>query len=271
MKQWGIPFVVLLLLLLSACNEQQSTEEIYDRAIEETEKLQTVKIQRNQTLRAQQESFRTQLEGFVQYNPLEAFGTMRMTLLNLSEPLEMEVYLNNNKWEIRPKQFGASWQTREREEFEDVIFENPTVYMNLFEPYKEEFLKKEIEIAYMEGTEPEDVNQSENEEEEPRIPAYEISFRGSDEQYRPLVKQHLEQMGLLKHSDLNVDEVMDTVEIERIDMTIFVDKETFQVHRMQTRFRYLVNILGEFRVIDESLLLRFAEHNEAIEFEELIN
>ncbi|GAE26253.1 hypothetical protein JCM9140_2301 [Halalkalibacter wakoensis JCM 9140] len=138
--------------------------------------------------------------------------------------------------------------------------------MEAFLPYNNEFLMKESEILYYD---PENEEVLLDEEAE-TISVYEVSFRGSDEQYRPLVLQHIEQMGLADHPNLNMDDVMESIEIERIDMTIFVDVETFDVHRFQTRFRYTVEILDEFRVIDESLLLRFQNHNEPVSIEEKI-
>ncbi len=268
-----------LSLLLSACGDGLRPEKVYDNAVKATEEVDTVMMQRNQTLRAQDESFSTSMVGHIRYEPLEALTTMRISLINLSEPVQMNMYLNEDKWLVRPEQYGADWEERDRSSFDDVVFEQPTVLLEEFMPYREQFLMKEIEIVYNEdatnqiedvaGEATEEEGEADKEKNLVTYEAYEVSFRGSDEQYKPLIRQHIEQMGLADLPGVNLDEVMETVQIERIDMTARIEKETFYVHRFHTRFRYLVEILGEYRVIDESLLLRFKDHNEPIDFEAL--
>ncbi len=267
MKQLVLPVVILLSIVLAGCSEQMQTEEIYDRAITATEELESVTFQRNQTLRAQQESFRSAMNGVIQYEPLEVYSDVQMHLLNLNESVDMDMLITEDEWKVRPYQPGAMWQERNREDMTDPLFDDPTSLLKEFEPYKESFLMKQSNIRYYEPGQQE----TDEVDEEELIPTYEISFRGADEQYKPLVQKHIEQMGLASHENVNIEEVMDSVEIERIDMTIFIDQETFDVHRFQTRFRYVVQILDEYRVIDESLLVRFQDHNQPITIDEFVN
>ncbi|MDV2886380.1 DUF6612 family protein [Alkalihalophilus pseudofirmus] len=276
MKRLTLSIAAGLSFLLVGCSEHPPTEEIYEQAISQTEQLETVQFQRNQTLRAQQDSFRGQLLGGVQYDPQRFYGELEMELLNLNESLKMKMYLDEENWQVRQDQEDTEWEDYNREEFEDALLEHPSLLLEWFTPYQDQFLMKETTIAPFqleeEGAEEEgtdEENESTEEIEEERIDVYEISFRGSDEQYKPLVEQHIQQMNVANNANAEIEEIMDTVEIERIDMTVFVDAETYDVHRLQTRFRYLAYIQGEYRVIDESVLLRFHEHNQEIDFETL--
>ncbi|MDV2684331.1 DUF6612 family protein [Alkalihalophilus lindianensis] len=279
MKRLGLVMALSISFLLVGCDDHPPTSEIYEQAIEVTDQLESVKFQRNQTMRAQQDSFRGQMNGAVVYEPLEFYGSMEMNLLNLNEALQLESYVNDSEWLVRQNQQEAEWEEYDRTEFQDTLLEHPSLMLEWFEPYQDQFLMKETAISPFqeqedestEGENGEEVDAETEEVEVEKIDVYEISFRGADEQYKPLVQTHIEQMGLVNRSSVNLDDVMETVEIERIDMTVFVDKETYDVHRLQTRFRYLVYIEGEYRVIDESLLLRFDQHNEPIDFDELKN
>ncbi len=266
MKRLFLPTMIGVAMMLSGCGDQLKAVQVYEEAITATEQLESITFQRNQTLTAQQESFRSGMEGVIEYNPLQAYAEIQMNLLNLTESLDMEMYVTDNEWRVRPNNPGATWQARDRNGLDDIIFENPARLFEVFQPYSEEFLMKESEILFYDPENEELLMDKEVE----TIPVYEVSFRGSDEQYRPLVLQHVNQMGLADRPNINMDDVMESIDIERIDMTIFVDVETFDVHRFQTRFRYTVEILDEYRVIDESLLLRFQNHNEPVTIEEKI-
>ncbi|WP_332698826.1 DUF6612 family protein [Halalkalibacter lacteus] len=269
--------IVSLMLVLAGCGEELSPEEVYDNGISSMEKLDMASLSRTQTLRAQQESFRTSMDVDVQFSPLEMYGTVEMTLLNLKDPLLFFLYVDDDEWLTKPDRDGADWEAIPREELQDLVLEEPASLLNVFKPYQNEFLMKDVEVVYTEDGEEvdlieEDVEVEEvavDEAEEVSISAYEVSFRGSDEKYKPLVRQHLEQMNLMDLQGVDLDAVMETVEIERIDMTAQIEKETFDVHRFQTRFRYLVEVLDEYRVIDESVIFRLNNHNEEIDFKQL--
>ncbi|MFC0469982.1 DUF6612 family protein [Halalkalibacter kiskunsagensis] len=269
--------IVSLMLVLAGCGEELSPKEVYDNGLVQMEQLETASLSRTQTLRAQQESFRTSMDVDVQFSPLEMYGTIEMTLLNLKDPLLFFLYVDDDEWLTKPDRDGADWEANPREQLQDLVLEEPASLLNVFKPFQNEFLMKDVEMVYTEGEEEvdlleEDVEVEEvavDESEEVSISAYEVSFRGSDEKYKPLVRQHLEQMNLTDLQGVDLNAVMETVEIERIDMTAQIEKETFDVHRFQTRFRYLVEVLDEYRVIDESVIIRLNNHNEQIDFEQI--
>ncbi|MDT8858826.1 hypothetical protein N0O92_01200 [Alkalihalobacillus sp. MEB130] len=271
----SISIGLILLILLTGCRESISTEEVYDRGLATLEDLETVFLDRTQTIRAQQNSFRTSMEADVQFEPLEFYGTVQMSLLDLREPLHFDMYVNDEEWLTLPEYHGATWETNEREQFEDVVLEDLPSLLAVFKPYRHEFLMKGVDVVYTDGGSDVEVIDEDEEVEleegdiEQVVPAYEVSFRGSDEKYKPLIRTHLEQMNLSELQGVDLDSIMDTVEIERIDMIIQVAQDSFDVLRFQTRFRYLVEVLDEFHVIDESVAINLRNHNEPIDFEKV--
>ncbi|WP_332629790.1 DUF6612 family protein [Halalkalibacter flavus] len=269
--------ILMVIIILTGCRESISTEEVYDEGLAQLEQLETVSLSRTQSLRAQQQTFRSTMEADVQFEPLEMYGTIEMSLLDLREPLQFQMYLNDDEWLSLPDHQGATWETNDREQFDDVVFENISSLLSIYKPYRHEFLMKEVDVVFAEDvTEVEVIDEDEEvdlelEENENKkiVAAYEVSFRGSDEKYKPLVRSHLEQMNLSELQGVDLDSVMESVEIERIDMIVQVDQETFDILRFQTRFRYLVEVLDEFHVIDESVIINLRDHNEPIDFDQL--
>ncbi|GAJ97354.1 hypothetical protein JCM19055_206 [Geomicrobium sp. JCM 19055] len=113
---------------------------------------------------------------------------------------------------------------------------NPIDEMNRYEPFQESMLMKEIEDFY------------------------EVSFRTDQEQHIPLVLDKMEQWGMIEE-EINED-LSDVVEIERIDMVAFIDKETYELHQFDTRYRFTVELQGDLQQIDDQQSIVFEHWNE---------
>ncbi|SDI63498.1 DUF6612 family protein [Alteribacillus bidgolensis] len=224
------------LLLLSACGEQQLPEEVYKQSIEAMEELDSVYFTHSNTLSAEQEGVSNFTRGAVQYNdPLEAYIETNMNLIDLEEPVELDVRINGSETEIRENEEWEDHST-EAPELESMI--SPVEDMNFFLEFEEEFLMKEVDDYY------------------------EVSFKGTEERHKSLVEKKLNALGISESAGGLSEEERESIQLERIDMIAYIDKENKLLLGYDSRFSFTIEIAGELRAFNEISYVRYDEYNE---------
>ncbi|MFB4163268.1 DUF6612 family protein [Alteribacillus sp. JSM 102045] len=224
------------LLLLSACGEQQLPEEVYKQSIEAMEELDSVYFTHSNSLNAEQEGVSNFTRGVVQYSdPLEAYIKTNMNLIDLEEPVELDLRVNGDEIEIREKE---EWEEYDTEVSELDSLMRPAEDMNFFLDFEEEFLMKE-EDDY-----------------------YEVSFKGTDERHHTLVEKKLNSLGITESAGGLSQKALDSIQLDRIDMVAYIDKDTDLLLGYDSRFTFTIELAGELREFNEISYVRYEDYNE---------
>ncbi|WP_026701898.1 DUF6612 family protein [Salibacterium aidingense] len=230
-----------LLLLLSACGERQLPEEVYADAMEEMEALDSVYFTHSNVLNAEQEGVSTFTRGALQYEePLQGYLETNMNLVDLENPVEMEVRIDGEDIAIRE---DDEWEPHDTSAEEIQTMLRPTKDLQFFLEFENEFLMKEVT----------DVENTPD--------YYEVSFKGTEERHYSLVEKKLESLGVMPEGGLS-EEQKNAIQLDRIEMTAFIDKETKLLNGYDTRFTFTLPLGGELRSFDERTNVRYENHNE---------
>ncbi|GAK05091.1 hypothetical protein JCM19037_3560 [Geomicrobium sp. JCM 19037] len=235
MKKLGLSLGLSLLVVAAGCGEHEQPEEIFNRSKAVMEdSTESLHFKQWQNLNVSGESTNINTRGATRLQPFELYMISTMDLVDFNEPLEFEFMIDGDeayyKEDGEPTQFADDVQST----VVDMI--NPLDEMDRYAPFEQSMLMKEIEDYY------------------------EVSFRTDQEQHIPLVMEKMEQWGVVEEG--LEDAIEDSIEIERIDMVAFIDKETYQLHQFDTRYRFLVNIQGDLHQIDDQQSLRYEYINE---------
>ncbi len=223
------------LLFTSACGEQELPEEVYKTAMNKMEALDSVYFTESNSLHAAQGGVSTFTRGAVQYNePLEAFMDTDINLVDLSEPLELAWRVQGDKVEVREDE---KWREYDAEQDTFTPLLRPLDDLRFFLSYENEFLMKEEEEYY------------------------EVSFKGTDERHHPLVEKKLESLGITEQIGGLDEKAKNSIQLDRIDMVAFIDKETKLLSGYDTRFTFTIELAGELRSFNERKSVRYDEFN----------
>ncbi|RSL31847.1 hypothetical protein D7Z54_18805 [Salibacterium salarium] len=230
-------------LLMSACGDRELPEEIYADAMTAMEDLDSVYFTYSNTLNAEEDGVSTFTRGALQYDdPLQGYLETNLNVIDISDPVEMDLRVDGNNIEIRE---GEEWEPHDtnREEMSTML--RPEEELSFFLPFEKEFLMKEV--TDMEETDD----------------YYEVSFKGTDERHYSLVEKKLKDLGVSSSSsDGLTDEQLDSLQLDGIEMTAFIDQETKRLNGYDTRFRFTIEIGGELQSFDEITSVRYQDHNE---------
>ncbi|RSL28834.1 hypothetical protein D7Z54_34390 [Salibacterium salarium] len=241
MKKAALFLAGASLLLMSACGEQELPEEVYADMMEEMDNLDSLYFTYSNTLNAEEDGVSTFTRGALQYeDPLQGYLETDLNLIDLGTPVEMDVRIEGDNVEIREE---GEWEPHETstEEFDSML--HPRKELSFFLEFENEFLMKEVT----------DMEEADD--------YYEVSFKGTDEQHHTLVEKKLKALGVTS-SDGLTEEQRDSIQLDRIEMTTFIDKETRFLTGYNTRFSFTVEIGGELQSFNEVTNVRYQDHNE---------
>ncbi|SFE60295.1 DUF6612 family protein [Alteribacillus iranensis] len=223
------------MLVMTACGEQKLPEEVYKEAMGNMEELESVYFTESRSLSAAEEGVGTFTRGAVTYSdPLEAYLESDMNLIDLTEPLELDFRIHGDIVEARENEQWRNYGTT-RDELNTTL--RPQEDLQFFLDFEEEFLMKEEEEYY------------------------EVSFKGVDERHRVLAEQKLQELGVTESLGGLDDATRESIQLNRIDMVAYIDKETMYVTGYDTRFTFSVELAGERQSFNEISNVRYDEFN----------
>ncbi|MFB4160983.1 DUF6612 family protein [Geomicrobium sp. JSM 1781026] len=234
MKKLALSVGLSLLVVMAACGEQDRPEDIYNRSMDVMdESTESTHFKQWQTLNVNGESVRIQSRGAVQLQPFDLYMMATLDLIDFNEPLDYSFRVDGNDAYIiedgEPRQFA--------DDAHDTVVNmiNPIDEMQRYKPYEQSMLMKEIEDYY------------------------EVSFRTDVNDHIPLVLEKMQQWGMEDELDGAIE---DSIDVQRIDMVAFIDKETYELHQLDTRYRFIVELQGDLQQFDDQQSLRFEYINE---------
>ncbi|MBM7631399.1 DUF6612 family protein [Geomicrobium sediminis] len=235
MKKRLMTFGVMMLIVASGCTTTENPEDIFNRSktiLDES--TENVHFKKWQNLQINGESMNANTRGAMQLHPLDAYVISTLDLVDFNEPLEFRIHINDEEAYVEEGEDIRQFSDDIQGSFLSMV--NPIDEMNRYEPFQESMLMKEIEDFY------------------------EVSFRTDQEQHIPLVLNKMEQWGMIDE-ELGED-MADNIEIERIDMVAFIDKETYELHQFDTRYRFTVELQGDLQQVDDQQSIVFDHWNE---------
>ncbi|MGY4688457.1 DUF6612 family protein [Salibacterium sp. K-3] len=230
-----------VLLILGACGEQELPEEVYGDAMETMENLDSVYFTESNTLNAAEEGISTFTRGALRYSdPIQGYMESNMNLVELDTPVELDIRVDGEDIQIRQ---DGEWEAHDTNTGEIQSMLRPNEDLSFFLEFKNEFLMKEV-------TDVEDTPDY-----------YEVSFKGTEERHKVLAEKKLDSLGVMPEDGLS-EEQLNGMELDRIEMTAFIDKETRRLNGYDTRFTFTLELGGELRTFDERTNVRYEDHNE---------
>lgn len=222
-------------LFLSACGDKQLPEEVYKDAMSNMERLESFYFTHSNSLSAAQEGIGTFTRGAVQYNdPLEAYLETDLNVIDVKEAVELDLLIEGEDVKVREDEKWEEYDLTE-EQIDSTI--NIMEDMRFFLSYENEFLMKE-EDDY-----------------------YEVSFKGTDERHHALVEKKLESLGVTEALGGLDEKARESIQLDRVEMVAFVDKETKQLTGFDTRFTFTIELAGEIQSFNEQSNARFSDFN----------
>ncbi|MBB6450437.1 hypothetical protein HNR44_002420 [Geomicrobium halophilum] len=226
-------FLLFIVLLLAGCGTELQPDEIYNQAKENLQQeTDSVYFTSSQALTVNEETVSFDTNGAVRYEPMEGYMVTQMNLIDFQEALEFHFYIDGENISMVD---GGERIIPDADIDEVMSVFNPIEHMNEFNEVEEAMLMKETDEHY------------------------EVSIRTDNEAHIHLIEHRMEGWESI---DGEVDDdTFDSIDIERIDMLAWINKETYQLDGFSTRYRFNIETGAQPLQIDERQDIFYSYHN----------
>ena len=234
MKKFTVGLAILLMGFLAACGNSENAEEVYQKAVEAGENMESVEMDMviNQTIEsdamegAMEMEMDTQSSMTIDPLAMHQTGTVNMEMEGMPIETEMEMYLTDTDFYMY-ESMSQTWLKMSA----DMM---PTEMMNTDQTAQDQLEMLESFIDDIEFVEEDDY--------------YAFKFDGEGEEFAALTEELIkENLGEETFADLGVEisEILEEMTIHSMYYEIHIDKETYDTTKVMTNMDFDMNAEGE--------------------------
>lgn len=246
MRKWLlVALSACVLLVTAACgagDDGQKAQEVFEKSIQAMEGVNSFNMDMNmkQEIPFGEEVIKTdtKMSGDVVIEPMTMHQKMNMSAGD-EESMEMEMYITEDSiyvWEA----MSETWMKMPEELFGEMMAledmqTNPTDELEKLKEYVDEFTYKEEGNNYI------------------------LSLSASGDKFKELIKDTLAEFA--GDDDASLNEMMDMVEINKINYELKIDKKTYYQNELNMNMDLTITIDGESTTIKQNVHAVFSNFN----------
>ncbi|WP_102028118.1 DUF6612 family protein [Salirhabdus sp. Marseille-P4669] len=256
MKKWfGSILILLFTLTLAACgSENADVNEIYKNAVEAAEDMKSaefvIDLTQDMKLASQgmEMTMDSKMEGSMIVEPMAMHqkGTMNVMMAGESMEMDMEMYMVDDEVYMYDSE-SAAWMKMDAGMVPQITGEQPDVneQLEMMEPYIEDFKQEEKDGNY--------------------VLRFTADGDGVKELTKELMSQYMNQDVTAQLGDIT--EVLDNTEISDVSISMYIDKESYQLRKYDMDMDMKMNIEGEELELAQQATMEYTSINKVEKIE----